>query len=68
MVRPISGKGLYYNEAQKRWNVLSRPPGRDVLWSRIAAQNWLSNGEELPDGCIVHHKNGDNTDDRPENL
>lgn len=53
----------------------TRPDGRTVVrgrdrskvyWYRIVARNML--GRELLPGEEVHHRNGDQTDDRSENL
>lgn len=56
-------KAIYFNG--RRWEVLGRD-GRTHIWARVVAAGIL--GRELQPGEVVHHINGDPTDDRPENL
>lgn len=48
-----------------RWYVRDRH-GNKIRWYRILMQNLV--GRELRRDEVVHHINGDRTDDRPENL
>jgi len=72
-VRFISGhnrkgkgkKELSYNRALNRW-VINCRDGTRYYWHRAVASNEV--GYLLPDYVVVHHQNGDQTDDRPENL
>jgi hypothetical protein len=52
-------------------------PKKDVVSIRIASKVlkrrprliWEKyHGRKIPKGCVIYHKNGDNHDDRPENL
>lgn len=38
------------------------------FWARVVYRNFYLNGEEIPKGHCIHHKNKNITDDRPENL
>jgi hypothetical protein len=60
-----SGTASPWQFTGERWYVNGRD-GRRYLWYRVVARNEL--GRELGRGEIVHHINGDCTDDRPENL
>lgn len=57
--------GVSFNRAQNRWVICCRD-GTLILFSRgvMAAEM----GRLLTAHEIVHHRNGDTTDDRPENL
>ena len=55
--------GWFYSQGRLR---VTCRDGSHMLWSRIVAQDTL--GRPLEPGEIVHHINGDHTDDRPENL
>lgn len=50
-----------------KWKVHCR--GKQyVFWSHIIFEHHFLNGNEIPKGMIVHHKNGNPNDDRPNNL
>lgn len=57
---------VWYQNIHGRWFIYDRN-GRRILWYRVVMQDKLG-GVELPPGSVVHHINGDPSDDRPENL
>jgi len=60
-----SGKPLF-NKILNRWFVFDRRR-QQIRWGHIVYMDHLG-GEELPEGSIVHHWNGDSTDDSITNL
>lgn len=63
--RPLARKALFLSASNGRTYIPTRDGGREY-WCRVVARNIL--GRDLLAGEIVHHINGDHTDDRPENL
>lgn len=63
-----SKKPLKYNKVYKRWFVRGRYSTDLVPWARIIYQNYVLKGKELPLNSVVHHKDGDTTNDDPNNL
>ena len=59
-------KGLWFDKSQGRWVVVSKKG--TFYWANIVYKNFVLNGKEIPEGYVVHHINGDRTDDAPENL
>lgn len=62
---PLFKGGLAFDTAERRWKVMCRD-GTQIRYARavMAAQV----GRLLRPDEIVHHRNEDTTDDRPENL
>lgn len=58
-------KGVGYNYAYFPKHPLANKSGKVYEHRYIA---WLNNGRYLPDGCHVHHKDGDKTNNSPSNL
>ena len=52
---------------QERWWLNCRD-GSQVQWAHIIYEHHFLQGNELPEGMLVHHKNRIIDDDRPENL
>lgn len=60
----------------QEYKVITMPPnypyrrGRERSKTiRVHIMNWeLANNQQLPENHIVHHKNGNKKDNRPENL
>lgn len=57
--------GLSYNASKKRWRIYCRD-GTVTFYSRAVMEAHL--GRKLSPKEVVHHINGDTTDDRLENL
>ncbi len=57
--------GVSFSSNGVRWYIRGRD-GRQHLWYRVVAGGML--GRELAADEVVHHINGDPSDDRPENL
>lgn len=57
--------GLCYDKSKNRWFVCCKG-GKLVAWYRVVTENVL--GRPLRSTELIHHLNGDPTDDRPENL
>lgn len=57
---------VWYQRPDGRWLVRCRKRKEAYLWSRVVI--WDALGRELSPSEVVHHRNGDNTDDRIGNL
>jgi len=62
---PRYNGGLTYNKCRKRWYIVCRDKSQ-VPFARAVMEGQLK--RPLRSDEIVHHKNGIQTDDRPENL
>lgn len=49
------------------WYVFGKDRSK-TLWHRIVYQNYYLSGNDLPSKAVIHHKNGNTEDNRPENL
>lgn len=50
-----------------RWLVRKRKGGIEP-WARILYQNYILNGEEIPKGFLIHHRDKNSGNDKIENL
>lgn len=60
-----SNGGLHFNVSMGRWQIFCRD-GSTILFARAVMEAELK--RPLGRLELVHHRNGDSTDDRPENL
>lgn len=69
---PPPSKGPWFHQGTNRWFITARRVGggraKLIPWSKVVYENAFRNGEELPAKAIVHHLNGDSTDDSLGNL
>lgn len=59
-------EGVFFDKSKNRWFVRERKGG--FLWSHVVYQNFVLNGQNIPVGYVIHHRNGDETNDDVDNL